>query len=189
MNMAAEKSYSGFDLPQRLSLAAIYDLPLFNATPGVMRTLFGGWQLGTIITAQTGIAASIGGGYDTTGTGITSRLNVVPGQDVFLDRGQRSAARWFNTAAFTSPTPGSFGNSARMEESASGARRCRCLGSQKSFRFLESQQIMFQAEFFNALNHVNLGAPGTSILNTAAFGRITTAGDPRVIQFGLKYSF
>ena len=59
----------------------------------------------------------------------------------------------------------------------------------KSFRFLESQQIMFRAEFFNALNHVNLGAPGTSILNTAAFGRITTAGDPRVIQFGLKYSF
>ena len=188
MNMAAEKSYSGFDLPQRLSLAAIYDLPLFNATPGVMRTLFGGWQLGTIITAQTGIAASIGGGYDTTGTGITSRLNVVPGQDVFLDRGQRSAARWFNTAAFTSPTPGSFGNSARMEIHVPGLEDVDASAT-KSFRFLESQQIMFRAEFFNALNHVNLGAPGTSILNTAAFGRITTAGDPRVIQFGLKYSF
>lgn len=188
MDLAAEKSYSGFDLPQRLSIAAIYDLPLLNKTPGLMRTFFGGWQLGAIITAQTGIAASVGGGYDTTGTGITSRLNVVPGQKVFLDRGQRSSARWFNTAAFTSPTPGSFGNSARMEIHVPGLEDVDASAT-KSFRFLESQQVMFRAEFFNALNHVNLGPPGTSILNTAAFGRITTAGDPRVVQFGLKYSF
>jgi hypothetical protein len=67
----------------------------------------------------------------------------------------------------------------------------------KNFRFLETHNIQFGAEFFNCFHHVNLGAPGLNILDTVNFGRVTSTsqgvadmpGDARVVQFGLKYSF
>jgi hypothetical protein len=43
-------------------------------------------------------------------------------------------------------------------------------------------------EASNVLNHTNLGNPNTAISN-ANFGRITSAEDPRIIQFGMKYNF
>ena len=46
----------------------------------------------------------------------------------------------------------------------------------------------FRAEFFNSLNRVNLGNP-TTTLPPRLFGRITSAGDPRILQFGLRYGF
>jgi hypothetical protein len=38
------------------------------------------------------------------------------------------------------------------------------------------------------MNRVNLGNPNAN-RNAAAFGRITSAGSPRVIQLALKYQF
>src|SRR5213594_291696 len=113
MNLAASRSYSVFDIPQRLSVSAIYDLPLFESARGVTRTVLGGWQLGTIVTEQTGFAAALASVVDTTGTGLGSRPNAVAGQKPMLDRGDRTRARWFNTAAFTFPTPGQFGTAPR----------------------------------------------------------------------------
>ena len=56
--------------------------------------------------------------------------------------------------------------------------------------------LQFRGEFFNALNHVNLGAPGLNIRDPDNFGRVTSTqqgagmpGDSRVVQFALKYSF
>jgi hypothetical protein len=54
--------------------------------------------------------------------------------------------------------------------------------------FNESHKLEFRAEFFNLFNRVNLGNPNTSRSSTL-FGRITTAGDPRILQFGLRYFF
>ena len=67
----------------------------------------------------------------------------------------------------------------------------------KNFRFRDSHQVQFRAEFFNFFNHVNLGAPGVNIRDPDNFGRVTSTnqgaagmpGDARVIQFGLKYTF
>jgi hypothetical protein len=50
------------------------------------------------------------------------------------------------------------------------------------------QTLQFRAEAFNLPNHVNLGLPASS-LTGATFGRITSAEDPRIIQFALKYVF
>jgi hypothetical protein len=46
----------------------------------------------------------------------------------------------------------------------------------------------FRAEAFNLTNTPPLGAPNT-VAGTAAFGTITVAGDPRVLQFALKFNF
>ena len=52
----------------------------------------------------------------------------------------------------------------------------------------EGHKLEFRAEFFNVINRVNLGNPNTTLTN-ALFGRITSAGDPRIIQLGLRYAF
>src|SRR5437764_14639422 len=56
----------------------------------------------------------------------------------------------------------------------------------RTFRVHEAQTIQFRAEVFNLPNHLNPGAPTTG-LNSTSFGRILSAGDPRLMQFALKY--
>ena len=193
-NLTADKSPSGFDIRHRLSVAAIYDLPfLKNAKMGVVRTLLGGWQLGTIITEQTGFGASMGGSGDTTGTGVGSRLTVVPGQSVNVPNPNRD--KWFNTAAFMNTPLGQWGNNARIPIHLPGMNNVDASAT-KNFRFRERANVQFRAEFFNFFNHVNLGAPGTSLQAPNTFGRITSASqgagvatDGRVIQLGLKAQF
>ena len=53
---------------------------------------------------------------------------------------------------------------------------------------LARTRLQFRWEIFNVINHVNLNAPVTA-LNAANFGRILTAGDPRIMQFALKVDF
>ena len=48
--------------------------------------------------------------------------------------------------------------------------------------------LELRAEVFNLLNTPNLGAPN-GVAGAAAFGTITTALDPRVVQLGLKLLF
>jgi hypothetical protein len=61
-------------------------------------------------------------------------------------------------------------------------------GIQKNFRFSEQKYLQFRWEMFNAMNEVNLGTPVTMIGVTTA-GQITSAGEARQMQFGLKFVF
>jgi hypothetical protein len=46
----------------------------------------------------------------------------------------------------------------------------------------------FRAEFYNAFNNVNFGAPDAG-LTDSNFGQISSAGDPRILQMALKLKF
>jgi hypothetical protein len=60
----------------------------------------------------------------------------------------------------------------------------------KQFHTTEKQYFDFRADFFNVLNHPNLGQPARSVSTPTTFGQITSIiGGPRAIQFGLKYYF
>jgi hypothetical protein len=64
----------------------------------------------------------------------------------------------------------------------------------KKTRISDRTNLEFQAEFFNMLNRVNFGPPGTTVFANGAIsasaGLITTlATNPRQIQFGLKLIF
>jgi hypothetical protein len=59
----------------------------------------------------------------------------------------------------------------------------------KDTAITEGLRTQFRAEFFNMPNHANFGNPGANISVAASLGRITSAGDPRQIQFGLKVLF
>ena len=192
-NLSAEKAPSVFDIRHRFSLAMIYDLP----TPGdnaFARHVIGGWQLGAIVTAQTGFASALSGVGDTTGTGVGSRPSAT-GQETF-DSGSRTRERWFNPNAFFVTPLGQFGNAARHPIYLPGLDNVD-FSAAKDFRITEGHAVQFRAEFFNFFNVVNLGAPGLAVTTPATFGVITTAAqgaagvpnEARVIQFGLKYRF
>jgi len=58
----------------------------------------------------------------------------------------------------------------------------------RTFNITNAHSIQFRWEVFNLINHVNFNAPITA-LNSASFGQIQTAGDPRIMQFALKFAF
>ena len=58
----------------------------------------------------------------------------------------------------------------------------------RTFQIREHQSVQFRWEAFNVPNLVNLSNPNAS-LNSALFGTITSAGDPRIMQAALKFVF
>ncbi len=63
------------------------------------------------------------------------------------------------------------------------------MGIYREFRITEGKTVMFRTEMTNALNLVNLSAPGSSAGNSSTIARITTAGPMRQLQLGLKFRF
>jgi hypothetical protein len=171
----------------------IYDVPLLTSATPVLRALLGGWQLSSIIVAQSGFPADIQYGVDTTGTGIASRANMVAGQNPNLSEGERTWDRWFNTAAFAAPPFGQYGNSPRT-----GAIRLPGLFNvdfsvNKQFRLSESRRAELRGEFYNLFNHFN-PQPGSvdRNLRSVNFGKVGGGVQGltiRVIQLGAKLYF
>jgi hypothetical protein len=61
----------------------------------------------------------------------------------------------------------------------------------RMFSLGTGQQIEARLEAFNVTNHTNLGDPVTN-LSSSTFGRIlglASGQEPRVFQFGIKYTF
>lgn len=194
-NLPGEKGGSAFDVRHRFSASVTYDLPRLATAPSALRMAAGGWQIGTITTLQTGFAATVVGGGQTTGTGVSSRPDILDGQSAELSRDQRTREHWFNTGAFAIPDLGRFGNATRGNVHLPGVELMDFIAT-KNFRFTERWDLQFRSEFFNFLNHVNLGAPGLNVRAPESFGLITTANQGagatnpgRTIQFGLKLLF
>jgi len=114
-----------------------------------------------------------------------TRPNVVAGQTWRLPREERTLERWFNTDAFVSPPKYQFGNAGRNIIIRPG-RVNFDLAIYKMFRFTERYRLQFRFETFNAFNTPPIGTPNLQVRNKN-FGRITSAGRPRNLQFGLKF--
>ncbi len=180
---------SNFDRRGRLTASFNYVLPYQGS--GVAGVILGGWQTNGIVSLQTGNPLTVLNGADISLTGIgQDRVDIIGDPVLSGDRPRgEQILRWFNTAAFREPQPGTFGTVGRNTLFGPG-QAVVDFSVFKNFvmPFAESHRLEFRAEFFNLFNRVNLGNPNTSRIN-ALFGRITTAGDPRIIQLGLRYSF
>jgi hypothetical protein len=193
-NLAAERALSSFHTSHRMVNSVLYELPFGKGRPwlnggGLADVLFGGWELGTLFNVQTGFPVTIFSGRDQSNTGAGfDRPNTVAGQDANLSRDQRSAGRWFNTAAFVLQPLGTFGNTGRNTIISPGIVQWDA-SLLKSFHFREDLRLQFRFEAFNAANHPNFGNPDASVTSTN-FGRITTTRlNMRELQFGLKLIF
>ena len=113
------------------------------------------------------------------------RPNLVGDPDLSSD--ERSVNRWFNTAAFATAPQFTLGTASRNPVRGPRYRNLD-LALVRRIPVASSQAIEVRVEVFNATNTPPLGAPN-GVFGSPAFGTITSAGDPRVIQFALKYVF
>src|SRR5204862_2035339 len=108
-----------------------------------------------------------------------------------------SASQWFNTAVFVNPPNFTYGNLGRVLPDVRNPGVINVdLSLIKNTRIREKATVQFRMEAFNALNHVNLGFPGTGHSPgpngsnaSSTFGVITSARDPRNVQLGMKVIF
>ncbi len=186
------------DVRNRLVASILYELPFKrtsyqNGASSALARVIANWNTATIFQMQSGFPYTISVFGDTANAGTLLgenpiRANIVPGADPNLPADERSADRWFNTAAFATPPAFQFGNAGRNTMIGPSLQSVD-LALYRNFRLNEDVQVQFRSEFFNALNRTNLGTP-ERFVNTPQFGTITMAMTPaRQIQFALKMLF
>jgi len=196
-NRRANRAVGDFDVPQRLTVAAGWDLPFGKGRPWLSNIsragdlILGGWQLSTFSTFQAGFALGFGVQGGTFPVGVAIRPNVAgdPTSGVTGDHSER-LGRYFNTAAFGRPDNFTLGNAApRIHTVRRPGMNNVNLTLNKLFPITERLKVEFRASWFNALNHPVFGGPNTQIGN-ANFGRISSqANISRQTEFGMKVLF
>ncbi len=101
--------------------------------------------------------------------------------------GPQTANAWFNTAAFGLPSLNTFGTSGRNVVIGPGLTSLD-LSLQKQVALTEHLRAEFRFDAYNTLNHTNFDLPGR-IFGASNFGVISSAEDPRELQFALRLSF
>ena len=162
----------------------VWEFPFAKNLNGWQKTTLDGWTLSGITTFQAGNAYSVTSGLDTAGTGNwNERANLVGNPE-----GSKTVEQYFNTSAFVTPPLGTFGNSGVGILRGPGTNNWDVsLG--KNTRITERFNLQFRSEFLNAWNHPSFSYINTSLSSGASFGTVTSARDPRVIQFGLILRF
>jgi hypothetical protein len=193
-DLDAEYATANTDLKHNVVLSNQIDLP-FGHGKRYLRSagtrvdaIVGGWHLNSIASFHTGTPVNIvsNSGYaDYPGL----RPNLVAGQNPTLPRGKRTPKEWFNTAAFTS-TPGQ--SNSKPVVGTAGRNLVRGPGYTnenlslfKNFSLPDRLSLQLRVESFNLLNTPHYDNPNAS-RNSGNFGSITSAGDPRIMQFALK---
>lgn len=184
-NIAAERAVSTSDLPQRLVVSFSYELPFGKGTTGALRQMIHGWQLNSIMQAQSGNVLSVSANAPAFGGG---RPNVVG--DPSLD--SPTIDMWLNRNAFATIQPFTFGNSPRnLPRTRTDGLFQWDFSVLKNFPITERLKLQFRGEFFNFTNTPTFGNPGANI-NAGTFGvisSIATNTQPRQVQLGLKLYF
>lgn len=211
-NPSLDYARSDFDVGQRFVASFVYGLPvgrgkkLLNGTSKVTDLALGGWQLTGIATFQNGFPFSVQAN-DKYGllSAYNQRANIVGNPRSGFTK---SINEWFNTAAFTQPIAGTFGNSGRNILREPGINNWD-LGLLKNLSLYERLNLQLRLESFNTFNHTQYGVdptsasaaaggPGTGAIDrnvndtTAAnpnFGKVVSARPGRILQLGAKITF
>jgi hypothetical protein len=182
-----ERDYSTGDIPHVFVASGVWNTPSFGPRLGVLGMLIGDWTLSGIVTLQSGMpfAVTQQTNFNAFAGFGTQRPNIAG--DPELPKSERTTARWFNTGAFSAAPQFTLGNASRNPVRGPGYRNVDFAASRR-LRMRRGTALELRVETFNLLNHPPLGNPN-SVVGSPAFGTITTAGDPRVVQLAAKYSF
>jgi hypothetical protein len=204
--LECETGPSSFDVRHRWVMGAVYDLPFGKGKPvninnAVLDGIFGGWQLSTNTTLQSGVPQTLSAGKVQSGT--NALVNDRPSSSGVGDgyAADPSATRWYDPASFVLAPEGQFGTVARNSITTPHLQQID-VSLAKNFQLPNGHRLQARVEAFNVFNIPVWGAPNGNILAGAAFpgapenaahqgfGVITSTALPmRQIQLGLKYSF
>ncbi len=190
-NLRNDWGLSNDNVSHVFHLSEVWQVPHFQLN-GFAGRLANGWEVTSISTWQGGFPFSVfsgldnsfsGVGYDHADfTGSNYSQAVLSGQS----HGQM-VNQYFKTSLFTYNAIGRFGDAGKNV--LIGPRSFNTdLALIKDTTVTEYTKVQFRAEFFNVFNNVNFYAPSNSVVNQN-FGAITSAKDPRILQFALKFVF
>lgn len=184
------EAIDSFDRRHRLASSGIWEIPVGRGRHfggqmhPVLNFLAGGWQLGGLVSIQSGAPLAFG--------------NVIFNGDINnirLGSGERSADRWFNVdAGFNRVSTQQLSYNIRTFPLRLSGVRGDVLSRWdfsmiKDFALTEKVTFQFRAEVFNAWNHPSFSSPNLSPTSTA-FGACTgTANEPRQWQFAARLKF
>ena len=188
-DLNAEKG-PGCDIRHRVAVSAVYSPHSFNMNR-LTRVLTRDWLGSVEYQAQSGWPMTISVFGDTANAGTVVGENPIransTGEKIFTSE-TRNATTWMNPKAFAAPPAYTYGNVGRNSVYGPGMQTMD-IGLTRDFNMSEKAKFEARAEFFNALNHTNLGTPNRFV-NTASFGSITEAATPgREIQLSARVSF
>jgi hypothetical protein len=196
-----ERGLSAFDFRQRFTASFLYELPFGKGKAmdlGAANFLLGGWQLGGILTFQSGFPLTMfcgPGNVQGAGTGYC-KPDAVAGANPNLPKDRRTVQRWFDTNAYVDRvgqnpaaiTQFRYGTAGRNTVIGPGIASLDA-SVNKFFRFNERHTLELRGEAFNLSNTPNFGQPGNTLRNPnyGVIGGIRL--DMRQMQVALKYSF
>jgi hypothetical protein len=180
------------DVPNAFSLNGTGEVPELRSLPRTLRAVAGGWGLSGILTWANGQPFTIVSGQDNSFSGVgLDRADLVAGANPQLSSGRSRAqeiGEMFNVSAFKTNAAGTFGNAPRNP-----IRNLNYFNAdaslQRSFPVGERLKFKFRVEEFDLTNHPNLNQPGANVSAASTFGKITGAGDPRILQLVGRLEF
>jgi hypothetical protein len=177
-NRKLERDVSSGDIPRVFSAGWVYQFPRWGKISG--------WQIGGLMRIQAGDAVPVTQATNTLSAFgyAVQRPNRIGNPNDFA---ARSASAWFDKSAFTAAGQFSIGNSSRNPVRGPGLQDADLMIG-KTFRISERVNFEFRAEVFNVSNTPPLNDPNGSF-GSAAFGTITSAGNPRDFEFAGKVRF
>jgi hypothetical protein len=184
---------SNDNFPNIFNFSAVWDVPRFGLK-GIPAALLNNWELTSIASWHSGYPLTIYSGFDNSLSGVGADRADFTGTNLgqaILSPGRAHGqliSQYFNTSLFAPNVVGTFGNSGKGIIPGPGYFDTD-FGLLRNIPVTERMTLQFRAEFFNLFNSVNFSAPDTSVADGPVFGTITSASDPRILQFALKFLF
>jgi hypothetical protein len=192
-----------FDTKHALSSYVIYEIPFGHGkrfghdVNGVVNAIAGGWSIDPIISLRTGFPLAL---YNFTNDPSNTnsrgpRPDCGPGAGRVFGRrnaldpntGAYLGYQWFDPTPYSLPTSAEgFGNCPAQGPVRGPGYADVDLSLQKNFQLTERFKLQFRADFLNAFNRVNLNTDCCTTAVGTGMGIISSAQDPRNIQFALK---
>ncbi len=191
-DLNADRSVSGFDLPNIFSGSWTYDVPFgkgrsFSSGNSVVNYVLGNWSLNGIVSIYSGVPFDVttsNGNISNTGN-VTERANLALADPYAANKGPNL---WLNPNAFTTPAPYTYGNLGRNTLRGDATKNLD-FSLFRLFPITETMGFEFRAESFNLTNTPIFSNPN-SVLGNPNLGVITsTRNSPRELQFALKFHF
>ena len=120
------------------------------------------------------------------GSGLSGTTNQRVDQILANPYGDKYVSNYFNPQR-SLPATGTLGNIGSYSVRGPGTWQFD-LSLSRTVQLRETQKLEFRAEAFNVTNSFHMNDP-TTVLNSNIFGQVTSAKDPRIMQFALKYVF
>jgi hypothetical protein len=183
----SEKGLGETDQRHRTTTAFLYELPFMQGRRDVAGQILGGWQMNGVLTLETGLPIHPTQSLAPVDDGCprcTRRPDRIA--DGNLSGDARTLQRWFDTDAFVLAR-GHYGSSGRNILTAPGLSSLD-FSVFKNFPLSETQNIQLRWEMYNATNTPPFNPPTLGV-ESGNYGKITSAGLGREMQFGLRWEF